>query len=286
MVSLAELVGLPSRLAARVEARVLEFWERHGRPALYVGFSGGKDSSAVLAAAVRAVGVDATVAWFWHIPGQTVKDNIQAAREVARALGLSWRTIRVGEPSGLWGLRPEPGTVYHVIRGGPPYWELLAARGPPFLRHRWCCKYYKEDLLAETRPQRPGHRYVLTGVRPSDSRARASLWSSPEREFKSKHGVVDHALAPLWGLTTQDVWLLLEHYGLKEIVEQQYRVWGRSPNCVLCPLSSKKQLEKAARQLPTPFLQRYYDALRRWDTSLAKRMRSVIEAELARRGDR
>ena len=284
MVSLAEVLGLGETLARRVEARIKEWWLKHGRPHVWVGFSGGKDSSTVLAAAV-ASGVTFS-AVFWHIPGQTHGDNAAAARAVARALGLEWRGIRVRTPRELGSLEAEPGIVYHVVVGGRPYWEMLRVKGPPSPppRPRWCCKYYKEEPLQHLPPARPGHRFILTGAKRADSPARARRWQECERDFRAKHGVVDHALAPLCDLRDPDVWILLRHYGIHDIVGRQYEVWGRSPNCVLCPLAGKAQLEAAVRRLPTPFLERYYRALERWDTSLAKRMKRVLEAELARRG--
>ncbi len=275
--------GQVEQIAAKVEKRIRNFWDRHGRPTLYVGFSGGKDSAAVLAAAVRAVGREAVVAWFWHIPGQTHRDNLAAARGVAERLGLGWRFIRVGEPRELQRVDPEPGTVYQVLRAGPPYWALLRLHGPPAPPPypRWCCKLYKEEPLAWLPPQKPPYRYIVTGVKRADSRARAKRWPQGcEREFRAPRGIRDLAIAPLCDLDDAQVWALLEHLGLRGIVEEQYRKWGRSPNCVLCPLASRAQLVRAARLLPHPYVQRFLDALAGWDSALARRMREALEQGL------
>lgn len=173
-------------LAGQVEALILGFYERYRPPIVYVGFSGGKDSAAVLAAAAR-VGVP-FAAFFWHIPGQTVADNLQAAMKVARVLGLAWETITVRDPRELsktvwpWDSNrlPEPGRVYHVIVA-QPYVHGLARYGPPPPPPywRWCCKLYKEEPLHNLPPVardpetgRPA-RFIITGVKPSDSPARA-----------------------------------------------------------------------------------------------------------------
>lgn len=287
--SLLDYIGEEDRAGREisdvVESLVFAWWAENESPTpVYVGFSGGKDSSAVLAVAVNTIGGDNVTGWFWHIPGQTILDNIMASKRVAGKLGLEWRTITVREPRELWTLKPEPGTVYHVIVGRKPYWELLREKGtpapPPY--PRWCCKYYKEEPLANTRPQRPGRRYILTGVKRSDSRARAKRWpESCRKTFKSKHGVQDIALAPLCNLTDSEVWSLLKYYDIADIVKQQYIKYGRSPNCALCPLASKKQLKKAAKNLPRSMIEKYLEALQPHNSKIAVRMRKILEEEVA-----
>lgn len=97
--------------------------------------------------------------------------------------------------------------------------------------------------------------------------------------------MVDYTLAPLCDLRDPQVWALLEYYGIRSIVARQYEKWGRSPNCVLCPLASKRQLQRAVRQLPTGFMKRYYEALRDHHGSLSSRLLRIIEEELVARGE-
>ena len=256
---------------------------------VYVGFSGGKDSSATLALAVDAWPHD-IIGVFWHIPGQTIIDNVLVARRVAKTLGLRWETIHVVEPlEVMQAIDPaSPGVVYHVVIGREPYWVKLAANGPPSPppRPRWCCRFYKEDPM-NWLPVIGKTRYIITGVKRTDSPARAKRWDNRcEQEFRPRQGParLDIALAPICDLRDPEVWAVLEYYGLDDIIRGQYEKWGRSPNCVLCPLASKRQLERAARLLPTSYLQRYHEALKNWDTALARRMRAILEAELERRG--
>ncbi len=65
-----------------VEERIARFVEKHRARLVYVMFSAGKDSSAVLAAAMRAV-PDRVVAVYNVIAGQTHAINTEAARKVA-----------------------------------------------------------------------------------------------------------------------------------------------------------------------------------------------------------
>jgi len=265
----------------RAEQRIRDFWLRHNKPILYVGFSAGKDSATTLAAALNAVGPENVVAWYWHIPGQTHRDNLHAARQTARRLGLGWQTHVIKEPNMTITIEPAPATIHHVIIGNQPYWKLLHKHGPPAPppRPRWCCRLYKETPLTWTKPWRDGYRYVLSGVKRADSPARRRRWQTCERRFRNRHGPApeDIALAPLCDYTDHEVWELLEHYNLRDTIQPQYDKWRRSPNCTLCPLASKKQLQQAAQQLPPQLLQKYYDALQPWNTQLAKRMKKIIE---------
>ena len=289
---LAYMQEYVEKLVSKARNRIWDVVAKYGKLPVIVSFSGGKDSAAALAAAVDALGTDPVVAYFIHIPGQTIRDNVLAARLVAERLGLLWETIEwePGEPLPATG-----STVYHVIVKTKPYWEMLAQRGPPGIppRPRWCCKIYKEEPLGYapctpfTAPfllsgRRVCARIVIVGVKRADSRARRNRWDDYVKVFKRKNSV-DIAVAPLVDYSDVDVWALLSYYDIHSIVREQYDRWGRSPNCVLCPLASKRQLERAARLLPTSFLQRYHEALKNWDTALARRMRAILEAELEKR---
>lgn len=289
---LSYLEGYVESIVSRKEGLIREWLGRNGYPSYYVGFSGGKDSTAVLALAARAY-PEGLIGVFVHIPGQTVTDNVVAARGVARELGLSWETLRVGDPRELSeSIDPSVGgVVYHVIVGRRPYWELLRVKGSPAPppRPRWCCRYYKEEPMNWLPPSRSdGSRFIVTGVKRADSRARARRWAdSCEHLFKPRVGParLDVTLAPLCDLNHADVWGILEYLGLYGIVRRQYEKWGRSPNCVLCPLASKRQLERAVKQLPTGFLERYYVALRGHGGTLSSRLLRIIEEELVARGE-
>ena len=286
---LAYMQEYVEKLVSKARNRIWDVVAKYGKLPVIVSFSGGKDSAAALAAAVDALGTDPVVAYFIHIPGQTIRDNVLAARLVAERLGLLWETI-------VWEYdTPLPavgGTVYHVIVKDWPYWELLAIKGTPLPppRPRWCCKRFKEEPLgyAPCAPttldgRRACARIVVVGVKRSDSRARAKRWANTHAKVFEREDSMDIAVAPLVDMNDAEVWALLSYHNIHDIVKEQYDRWGRSPNCVLCPLSSKKQLERAARLLPTSFLQRYYEALKNWDTQLARRMREILEAELEKR---
>ena len=105
-------------------------------------------------------------------------------------------------------------------------------------------------------------RFLAVGVRRSESPYRARLWAGKTWQvFENPDGVLDVALAPIIDLSDEDVWSLLRHYGVYDIVKQQYIVWGRAPNCALCPLMGKRPLRQAVSNLPGTQLRRVLQVL-------------------------
>ena len=295
------------------EERVERFVEEYKPRWLYVDWSGGKDSTAVLAAAVSAA-KDMVVATFLHIAGQTVHDNVRAVLGVARRLGLSVYVYRgLRRPRDLYTamLRDKPwesapSLVYVVTTAnGMDYWEATRRYGleAPLERlgggKRWAASMMKARWLAERPPNgslrgRPAH-LVVVGVKRADSPYRARLWRGTHvRVFGERYQKVpDVALAPIADLTDAEVWRLLELYGLKGLVEHQYARWRRAPNCALCPLMGREEFLLAIRNLPTGYLRRVLAVLKevrpryREGTFTARRLDEwipLIEEELGRRG--
>ena len=294
-----------------VEKRIEEFIERHRPRWVYVFFSAGKDSSALLAAAARCCR-DRVVAVFNHIVGQTHALNAQAALRVARALGLEVRRLAPRGPGELQAALarepPRPGQLlYLVVRsysGGLDYWRAVAENGFPAPTERWgggvrwCCREYKEKWwsLLPFNGTYDGKmaRYLAVGVKRSDSEFRRRRWSGTTVRVYRTRGGVDVALAPLADLSDADVWALLRRYGIHGIVAEQYRAMGHSPNCTLCPLMGRAALERTVAALPAPYLEHVAETLEairgryKQGSFSAKRIDEwlrVIRAELERRGD-
>jgi uncharacterized protein len=82
----------PAGTVGRVTRRIAAY----GRPGAVVAYSGGVDSSTVLALAARALGAGAVTAVTAVSPSYPAGE-LDEAREVARALGVEHRTITTGE---------------------------------------------------------------------------------------------------------------------------------------------------------------------------------------------
>ncbi len=245
-------------LAERIEERISSFVNEHRVSMLYIDFSGGKDSSVVLAAAARALGPGRVQCFFMHIPGQTL--NAGVARAVAEALGFTWVTVRPLRPEQLMvdASRSGGGVCLHVMPKTLDYWSALERYGLPAqgprVGKRWCCWFYKSRWL-DSRPRNcPAGVCYADGVRREES-----VWRRRKQEVeRTPAGLALHAI---YDLAAGQVWALLEHYGVRDIVEEQYMAFRRAPNCALCPLAGTSAWEQAARALPKPYLQRALRAL-------------------------
>lgn len=296
-----------------VENRISRFIEEYRPRWLYVEFSGGKDSSLVLAAS-RAV-TDSIVATFLHIVGQTHSDNSIAAIKIAERLGLTVKKVICRRRRELqnWFLAEQPWKeapilVYAIVRDhrdGLDYWSAVEKRGFPAPVEqwgggkRWCCSLFKSEWFDERPPngayQGRRARFIAVGIRREESRFRAKLWRDKTMQvFDNPSGIWDVVLAPIVDLSEADVWSLLKHYGIHDLVKPQYERWTRAPNCALCPLMGNKALENAVSNLPTNYLKRVLRVLEtvkprhKPGTYSAKRIDKwlqLIRSELARRGE-
>jgi len=110
---------------------------------------------------------------------------------------------------------------------------------------------------------------------------------------KSDDGATNYTLLPIIDMTLPEVTEMLEHYGILDVVEEQYRLLGFSPNCILCPLANREMLERAVRILPDGYLLRVLTVLEKLESSgrlgsftsekLSLMKRAILE-ELRRRG--
>ena len=296
-------------LHRRVEERIEGFIEEHRPRFIYVFFSGGKDSSAVLAAAASCC-MDRIVVVYNHIVGQTHVLNVEAVMGVARRLGLE--IVRVVPRDGEW-LRswfarnpPRPGQLIYIVartyRYGLDFWSGVEKWGFPVAAERfgrgvrWCCGELKEKWWRRlpangTYNGRPA-RYGAVGMKRADSPYRKRTWTSMVRVYKST-SPVNVTLAPLYDLSDEDVFALLRHYGIYDIVYKQYKLMGQSPNCVLCPLMGFDKLKKTLKQLKTPHIQHVYNTLcriypryrdKKYSNRMITRWLEILGEELNNRG--
>ena len=301
------------KLARLVEDRIRLFIEEHKPKWLYVDFSAGKDSSAVLAAALSCCR-DMVVATYLHLAGQTILENSRAAIEVAKRLGLKiYKYSGLKTPTQLRSVlmrdKPwenAPSLIYVVTTvSGMDYWSATLRYGleTPLERQggkkRWGCALMKTMWLAARPPNgryndRPA-RFAAVGVRMQESRYRTKLWRGKLWQvFGEKYQKEpDVVLAPIVDMSDADVWSLLRHYGIYDIIRPQYKHWRRAPNCVICPMMGRQALRQAVSNLPSGYLCHVLSVLERIeprykDGTFSKKkiheMINIIRDELSRRG--
>ena len=138
-------VALSRPLPEKVSQAIL-FLQMHENLALsnhpegyYLAYSGGKDSTVLLALAKMAA--------VKHVPyyNQTTIDPPELVRHIQEQENIIWN-------------RPDMNLI----------WAMTGTNGPPTRLNRWCCKKYKE--------QGGDGRLKLIGVRAAESNNRAATW--------------------------------------------------------------------------------------------------------------
>lgn len=185
----------------------------------HVGFSGGKDSQAVLEL-VKMAGVKYRAVY--NVTTNDPADNV--------------RFIKHHYPDVEFSI-PEKS-----------YFQLIAQKGVPTIRSRWCCEIFKEKAGA-------GYT-VLTGVRKEESAKRAkyndiafygskrdrklNLDEMEQNEFRCVGGKDKILVYPILEWTEKDVWDFIALRGLP--VNPCYKTRKRV-GCVFCPFARPKEIK-------------------------------------------
>lgn len=204
-------------LIRRAEKLALTMQPEEG---FHVGFSGGKDSQAVLEL-VKMAGVKYRAVY--NVTTNDPADNV--------------RFIKHHYPDVEFSI-PEKS-----------YFQLIAQKGVPTMFNRWCCALFKETA---------GVGYVvLTGVRKEESRKRAAYeevgkWSRSKdkkesvdldkmeaNEFRCVGGKDKFMVYPILEWTEKDVWDFIAMRGLP--VNPCYKTHKRV-GCVFCPFARQKEV--------------------------------------------
>lgn len=210
----------------------------------YLGFSGGKDSVALL--------------------------------QVVRLAGVKFKAVH--NVTGI----DAPATIHFIKQHFPEvefqhakenFLELVQKKGLPRMNMRFCCERLKERVGAGN--------VVLTGVRHGESAKRAAyspvqIWSRrKEHEGKDKARSIDDIVQnehqcikgkdrimvfPILDWTEEDVWDFIDEYDLP--VNPCYRLFGRV-GCMYCPFASPDQVEQYEKLYPR-YKERVMLAVRRW----------------------
>lgn len=194
----------------------------------HVGFSGGKDSQAVLEL-VKMAGVKYRAVY--NVTTNDPADNV--------------RFIKQHYPDVEFRL-PEKS-----------YFQLIEQNGVPMMLNRWCCALFKETAGVGF--------VVLTGVRREESRKRAGYdeitqWAKnkkkrkavdfdkmKENEFQCVKGRDKFMVYPILEWTEEDVWAFIRERGLP--VNPCYKTHKRV-GCVFCPFARPKDIRDYCKTHP------------------------------------
>lgn len=216
---LSDKIQASVALIKKAEALALKMQPEQG---FYVGFSGGKDSQALLEL-VKMSGVR-----FRAVYAVTTNDpaeNVRFIREYYPDVEFS-----------------------HVDTS---IMRLIEKKGVPTRHHRWCCSIFKERSGVGS--------VVLTGIRWEESRSRAEYTAVEKKgktkkdkvvldldemqanEFRCVGGKDKIMVYPILAWTATDVWQFLKMRGLP--INPCY-THGVRVGCVFCPFAHKGEIER------------------------------------------
>lgn len=194
----------------------------------HVGFSGGKDSQAVLEL-VKMAGVKYRAVY--NVTTNDPADNVRFIKQ-------HYPDVKFSVPK-------------------KSYFQLISRKGLPTMFNRWCCALFKETA---------GVGYVvLTGVRKEESRKRAvykevSKWGRSKdkkesvdldkmeaNEFRCVGGKDKFMIYPILEWTEKNVWDFIAMRGLP--VNQCYKTFKRV-GCVFCPFAKPKDIRAYCKSHP------------------------------------
>lgn len=212
-------------LIRKAEALALKMQPEQG---FYVGFSGGKDSQALLEL-VKMSGVKFHAVY--NVTTNDSAENIRFIREYYPDVEFS-----------------------HV---NSSIMRLISQKGLPTRVHRWCCSLFKEQGGVGS--------VVLTGVRWEESRSRAGYTAVEKKgrtkkdkvildlnemrtnEFRCVGGKDKIMVYPILAWAADDVWQFLKLRGLP--INPCYK-YGVRVGCAFCPFARKGEIEKYAESHP------------------------------------
>lgn len=214
---LQEKIGHSLALIRKAERLALVMQPNIG---FHVGFSGGKDSQAVLEL-VKMAGVKYRAVY--NVTTNDPADNVRFVKQHYPDVGFS-----VPETS---------------------FFRLVEKKGMPTMFNRWCCALFKETAGVGF--------VVLTGVRKEESRKRAAYeeigrWGRSKdkkesvdidkmevNEFRCVSGKDKFMVYPILEWTEKDVWDFIALRGLP--VNPCYKTHTRV-GCVFCPCARPKDI--------------------------------------------
>ena len=214
--------------------RIKEMYDAYAEKcdAVYIGFSGGKDSVALLDLCHKVLPLDVSVVF---------SDTDMELPDTYKV----WEEVQSRYPNRLF-------IKARANRGALENWKLF---GPPSQALRWCCSVHKSTPAILALKKRLGKTSIRTlafvGVRSEES-FRRSEYDDIGVGLKSQSQV--NAM-PILEWSAHELWLYTLANDL--IVNEAYRKGLPRVGCLMCPMSNDRQNELIRLNYPevvTPFV--------------------------------
>ncbi len=235
--------GIMTALVVDTLKRIKEMYDAYrGKcDAVYIGFSGGKDSVVLLDLCHKVLPLDVPVVFSdtdMELPATySVWEETQSRYEGRPFLKVSAKTTALEN------------------------WRLF---GPPSQALRWCCSVHKSTPAILALKERLGKRSIKTlafvGVRGEESQRR-SEYDDIGDGLKSKSQV--NAM-PILAWSAHELWLYIFEHNL--VLNEAYRKGLPRVGCLMCPMSTDRQNDLIRMNYPkevAPFADAVRDSIDR-----------------------
>jgi 3'-phosphoadenosine 5'-phosphosulfate sulfotransferase (PAPS reductase)/FAD synthetase len=239
----AENRDIMGALVSDTLKRIKEMYDAYVKKcdAIYISFSGGKDSVVLLDLCHKVLPLDVPVVFcdtYMELPDTyRVWDEIQNRYEGRPFLKVSAKTSALEN------------------------WRLF---GPPSQSLRWCCSVHKSTPAILTLKKRFGKRSIKTlafvGVRSEESQRR-SAYDDIGDGLKSQSQV--NAM-PMLAWSAHELWLYIFEHDL--VLNRAYRKGLPRVGCLMCPMSTDRQndlIRMKYHEAVAPFADAVRDAIDR-----------------------
>lgn len=184
----------------------------------YLGYSGGKDSSALLVLLFNALHLlkkcEKPVTIVYSDTGVEIPLLSVLAKSTLQTVKRESRIYNI--PFNVKIVKPRIGDTFFVNVIGKGY-------PPPTNKFRWCTDRLRTNPLQQFMKSVSGDKLVLLGLRKGESKERDKVLNSCETNDKNVYYQVGHAntkiYAPLLHYTTDDVWGTLLNKQLPESID-------------------------------------------------------------------
>lgn len=214
-----------------------------------VGFSGGKESTALLTLMVKTLReteiLDRLRIIYIEIPGNTHEENIRYVYSIIRRLKIN-------------------GTNFVHLRSNLDFYETLKKWGFPSFKRRWCMNIFKRKVLLDYVNSLGKDVIVFIGDRFSDSKRRFNLLSK-KGTLEYNETWKQYTVHPIahWTLSHVLSYLVLNNIELNPL----YFKIGSSGNCVYCPFITDIDYYKRLRK----FYPKWYKKILNVELSMVKK---------------
>ena len=257
-----------NNIVQSVNEGISYIFETHKNDIITLSYSGGKDSTLLLVLVSKFLTQhrkkfkDTFVYFIYSDTGVEIPEIREFPVRILKETERFFKSLNMKVYARI--VKPSPQNNFFI--------KMLMGYPMPHIRFRWCTRVLKtkpiDDFIKKLKIRHKGKKIVkIIGVRAEESQSRRSkrgVYETSFFEIKNKEVPI---YAPIYNLTSNQVWKILEEminkvpFWSKKEFSYLRRIYGKKMTirhgCWICPLISLKSGDKALRELAESLNERY-----------------------------